>query len=332
MKKKIYLHIGTHKTGTTSFQQLLRKNAQPLQAQNIYVPPVGKLISGNGEYQMHSGGLHLIASAFRGKVNLDVVHAYLEAFERSGCESACISSEGFDSLEKSEIDNLSVVFADYEIKILLVLRHPLATAKSSFCSRGGVSNFNNFDFLDACLRMRRFNYSSLINDYSCVGDLSVIKYEDFDNIVSVLYRSIGATENGVVGVAKKVRQSVLPFISIANQELYSALGVSRRTYLQTIYPYLIEFADNHVNYGSEAFSAYATDSPFPVDRQLLFMKEWVDMVFGSNCFTMQESRWSSWHEIMPLGKYVNPDLIIDFKEKFITWLFSEHFGKKKIVL
>ena len=326
MKKKIYLHIGTHKTGTTSFQQLIRKNARALELQDIYVPPVGKLTDGDVDYQMHGGGLHLICSAFRGKVDFNVIDAYLRNFERSGCTSACISSEGFDSLNKNQIDKISKTFDSYDIKILLVLRHPLSLAKSFFCSRGGVRNVTNFDFLDATLNMRRFNYSSLINDYSNIGDVIVFKYDDFNNINDALMREIKVADHNLIEVEKKLRKSIDPYIAIANQQIYSAFGVDEKIYLKTIYPYLIEFADSQVNSDS------GKSSPFPVEKQKLFMEKWVELVFDSDCPVMQEDRWESWREVKAMGEFVNPALVNEFKENFLNWLFSNYLNRKKVII
>jgi len=331
--KKIYLHIGTHKTGTTSFQQLIRQNAQALQAQNIYVPAVGKLTSSKGEYQLHKGGLHLISNAFKGKTNFDVVSAYLESFENSGCASACLSSEGFDELTIVEIENLANVFSNYHINILLVLRHPLSLAKSLFCSKGAVGRADNLKYLSNALNNRKlFNYSALINNFSSIGRIKILKYEDSNNINLELLKAINAIDIKIEGFENRARQSLAPHVAIANRQIYSALEVSEKTYLNSIYPYLIEFADIQANSNSDEYLKFTKNSPFPADKQKVFMKEWAEMVFDANCAVMQEDRWASWREIKPMGDYVNPAAVSDFKEKFLYWLFSTHLTKKRILI
>jgi hypothetical protein len=333
MKKKIFLHIGTHKTGTTSFQQLIRKNAQDLKLQNIYVPPVGKMVSTFGHFQMKGGGLHMISSAFREETSFDVVDAYLEAFELSGCTSACISSEGFDKLNIYQIENLSQKFSNYELDILLVLRHPLALAKSLFCSRGSVASADNTSFLSSSLKkLRIFKYSSIINDYSSIGKIKVIKYEDYENINVELLKSINAVDNSIKGSQSRIRQSLLPHAAIANRQIFTALGLNRTTYLKNIYPYLLEFADNHDKSESVENLLQSSISPFPVDEQKQFIQEWVKMVLELDCPVMQEARWASWRENKIFDKCVKPAAVNQFKEKFIDWLFSEHLGKKKLTL
>ena len=328
MKKKIFLHIGTHKTGTTSFQQLIRKNAHDLKAQNIYVPPLGK-----GKFQMHSGGLHLISSAFKGETSLDVVDAYLEAFELSGCACACISSEGFDKLNIYEIQNVSRKFSEYELSILLVLRHPLALAKSLFCSRGAVGKADNTSFLSSILNSRRIlMYSSIINDYSSIGNIKVIKYEDCANINLELLRSINAVDNSIKGSQTRIRQSLASHVAIANRQIFSALGLSQATYFKTIYPYLLEFADNQEKSDSIGYSSQLSISPFPVEKQKQFMQEWVEMVYKIDCPVMQEDRWTPWRENNFVSEYVKPEVVNQFKEKFFDWLFSEQLSKKNFSL
>lgn len=329
MKKKIFLHIGTHKTGTTSFQQLIRKNAQDLKAQNIYVPPIGKLTSTIGNFQMYSGGLHMISSAFKGETSFNVVDAYLEAFEISGCDYACISSEGFDKLNIFEIQNLSRKFSNYDLNILLVLRHPLALAKSLFCSRGAVGKADNTSFLSSILNNRRIlKYSSIINDYSSIGKIKVIKYEDCENINVELLKSINAVDNSIKGTQSRVRQSLASHVAIANRQIFSALGLSQATYLKTIYPYLLEFADNQEKSDPVGYFSQSSISPFPVDKQKIFMQEWVEMVYKIDCPVMQEDRWASWRKNNFLGEYTKPETVNQFKEKFFDWLFSEQLSKK----
>jgi hypothetical protein len=329
MKKKIFLHIGTHKTGTTSFQQLIRKNAQDLKGQNIYVPPIGKIRSTLGDFQMYSGGLHMISSAFKGETSFDVVDAYLEAFELSGCTSACISSEGFDKLNLYEIQNLYRKFSDYELNILLVLRHPLTLAKSLFCSRGAVGKADNTSFLSSILKNRRIlKYSSIINEYSSIGKIKVIKYEDCGNINLELLKSINAVDNSIKGSQSRVRQSLASHVAIANRQIFSALGLSQTTYLKTIYPYLLEFADTQEKTNSIEYFSQSLVSPFPVDKQKQFMREWIEMVFEVDCPVMLEDRWASWRENNFVAEYVKPEIVNQFKEKFFDWLFSEQLSKK----
>ena len=108
--------------------------------------------------------------------------------------------------------------------------------------------------------------------------------------------------------------------------------MSEKTYLNSIYPYLIEFADIQANSNSSEYLKLTKNSPFPADKQKVFMKEWGEMVFDVNCSVMQEDRWASWREIKPMGDYVNPVAVSDFKENFLYWLFSTHLTRKKILI
>jgi hypothetical protein len=110
------------------------------------------------------------------------------------------------------------------------------------------------------------------------------------------------------------------------------LGLNRTTYLKNIYPYLLEFADNHDKSESVENLLQSSISPFPVDEQKQFIQEWVKMVFELDCPVMQEVRWASWRENKFFDKCVKPAAVNQFKEKFIDWLFSEHLGKKKLTL
>lgn len=95
MDRPCYVHIGTHKTGTTSLQSLLALNALELSFAGLYVPRAGRISP------MHAGH-HSIAwellgtprsEAYRG-----MLHALTSELHWRGEAAACISSEEFEFL------------------------------------------------------------------------------------------------------------------------------------------------------------------------------------------------------------------------------------------
>jgi hypothetical protein len=91
---RLYIHIGTHKTGTTSIQAFLRKQADILGAAGIYVPTAGVLDEQSGH--------HNIGWGLRGEPRFDPVHGTLQdliaELGQSSADAAVISSEDFEYL------------------------------------------------------------------------------------------------------------------------------------------------------------------------------------------------------------------------------------------
>lgn len=52
MSKKIIIHVGTHKTGTTSIQKFLRKNTDLLASDGFYIPRAGTINCHSGHHNL----------------------------------------------------------------------------------------------------------------------------------------------------------------------------------------------------------------------------------------------------------------------------------------
>lgn len=88
MNKQLYLHIGTHKTGTSALQHYLSHNRDVLKAVGWLYPQSG--CPGGDNY-----GHHEVAWSFlgRGKFDIGVLR---EEIDRSKCSRVILSSEGFE--------------------------------------------------------------------------------------------------------------------------------------------------------------------------------------------------------------------------------------------
>jgi hypothetical protein len=90
----LYIHIGTHKTGTTSIQAFLRRNSQSLARAGVFVPKAGVLDE--------SSGHHNIAWGLRGDPRFHAPYGALDELIVELTESSApvgvISSEDFEYL------------------------------------------------------------------------------------------------------------------------------------------------------------------------------------------------------------------------------------------
>ena len=117
-----FLHIGTHKTGTTSIQRLLALNASKLLAMGVHVPSTGR--------PPGSDGHHNIAWQLNSDPRFDATNGTLQSLsdevERVGAPNACLSSEGFEYLhaKPETLQSMLATFSSihYLTKIIVYLR------------------------------------------------------------------------------------------------------------------------------------------------------------------------------------------------------------------
>ena len=92
--RTLFVHIGTHKTGTSSIQAFLRDQAAALQRCGIYVPHTGTLSPRTGH--------HNIAWELRRDPRFDVTRGTLDGLlaemQRADARTSVISSEDFEYL------------------------------------------------------------------------------------------------------------------------------------------------------------------------------------------------------------------------------------------
>ncbi len=121
MKRTIYLHIGTYKTGTSSLQDFFSKNSAVLLSKGILYPLTGRRTL-DGEPSPR----HMELSWMLGK-KPHLMDALRLEIERTDAPSVLLSSETFSSYAgmPSLIGNLSILkkaFSDYNVKVIVFLR------------------------------------------------------------------------------------------------------------------------------------------------------------------------------------------------------------------
>ncbi len=130
--KTLYLHVGLHKTGTTSIQIALASAAPRLRATGLLYPAAGRPES--APY-----GHHEIAWSFMERASYlpvdwvsstardaatrgALVAAVRDEAEASGCDRVVLSSEEFDCLTAAEIRAFGDAFWDWRVHVILFLR------------------------------------------------------------------------------------------------------------------------------------------------------------------------------------------------------------------
>jgi hypothetical protein len=198
MNKKIYVHIGLHKTGTTSIQALLHNNANQLHKHGIYYPTIhnnhGKILysmfaKNPQNYHANIKDGYLTTKAVK-KLN----QKYKKHLERKICSpkihTVIFSGEDLSTFTKEELENFHRWLNKFSSDVTIIC-----------CTRNPVSWYNSLiqqrlkgrrqDIIGTCgnlpLKQRARIKRLLTNYINCFGRGHVIVY-DFDTHKHELYK------------------------------------------------------------------------------------------------------------------------------------------------
>jgi hypothetical protein len=142
----LFVHIGTHKTGTTSIQNFLRAHASSLRLCGIFVPTAGTL--------NHVSGHHNIAWQARNdpryRTHAGGIDELIAELKCSQANTAVVSSEDFEYLlqyprELRAFDEL-LEKAGFTTKYLVYFREVEGYARSLFCELESGKDWADADY------------------------------------------------------------------------------------------------------------------------------------------------------------------------------------------
>jgi hypothetical protein len=129
MQRKIYIHIGAHKTGTTSLQRILSANAPALAAEGILYPASCTFY--HAQHRLSFAAKKAMDPRRRDIPDLKTELSELIAEIRaSACPRVIVSSEEFFSAPAAAIAEIGAALGDFDVEIVAVIRRP----DTLFCS------------------------------------------------------------------------------------------------------------------------------------------------------------------------------------------------------
>jgi hypothetical protein len=125
---KIHLHIGTHKTGTTSIQHFADRHAVLLREHGVFWPDPRRL---DRLARQHSRLWRFLQQGKQAEVSAFLAQAMMDA-ETAGASILLLSGEGFSHASEEEIAQLLAPFAGYELEVAVYFRNIYGYARSAF--------------------------------------------------------------------------------------------------------------------------------------------------------------------------------------------------------
>lgn len=213
MSKKIILHVGIHKTGTTTLQEHIRENSAKFSASGLYYAPLEEIFSDRA--RAHHFFAHMLAQDKILDNDINLLNAFLESIPQRTQEGQAtfISSEAFyrhtvkggtNFLHGRELylNRLAKIFVGFNVTVVVVLRRPEDYIRSyyqeailqAYKPSERISSFASFRRREMGRSLR---YGSNINLLSKIfPKIKVMLYEDLvseGELCRNFYEALGAS-------------------------------------------------------------------------------------------------------------------------------------------
>jgi hypothetical protein len=166
--KKVILHIGFHKTGTSALQEYFSENRETLKKHGVFYPQsLNEKYSGNVDLSWVFNENAPSYAKLNPDEKIQIETFYKEQIEKTDCETVIISSEDFSLLDAQlkSIECLKSFLSGYEVTIIAYVREPMEFMFSlySHAVRSGlltcsfqtyISKHYNFRAADFALRLQ----------------------------------------------------------------------------------------------------------------------------------------------------------------------------------
>jgi hypothetical protein len=145
LRRTLFVHVGTHKTGTTSIQNFLRYHSTRLKECGVFVPKAGTLNPTSGHHNI----AWEIRKDPRYNARIDGIAELVEELKASNESTAVISSEDFEYLVQypSELKAFDdrVEATGFSTKYIVYFRERDSYARSLYCELEVARLVDNFD-------------------------------------------------------------------------------------------------------------------------------------------------------------------------------------------
>lgn len=231
---KIYLHIGTHKTGTTAIQSFAADNRKLLAEYGVHWP--------KERLKPHAKQHSTLALNMRAGKH-DEVRAYLDrAFKdakASAAESLFLSGEAFSHLGEANVQRFLAMLGGHDVEVILFFRNVYSYAVSALNQQ--IKSHEKLLPLSSLVSVTRthLNYSALLQrweDALSPEQIKIWNYEDEKkNLLPRFFKRFGIPADKTNALLPEEPKASNTSIDLATQLMLSGSGANKtmRTYLDT---------------------------------------------------------------------------------------------------
>lgn len=134
--KKLILHIGRHKTGTTALQYNFHVNSKRLADAGLHYPETGK------DWVAHHHVADRVAALDDDEFDPakdQLLSSLLDELNHCGKDTVLISSEGFQRCDPAKVRR---IFSDFEVTVVVYIREQLSYLQSSYLQAIHAENYS----------------------------------------------------------------------------------------------------------------------------------------------------------------------------------------------
>lgn len=231
-RKKVVIHFGYHKTGTSSIQEVMNENRSYLRDNGIFYPQ-----SVLGYPAAQELAWSLVKTNKKVWMNFDnsyeeTYKKVLHDFEESGCHTLIISSEDFTFLEKEpgQMETLKKLLTGYDIELICYVREPVSFLLSLYGHRIRVGDTTkNFeDYVEQNMNLRVGEFEKRISIWEKVfSDCKLVvanfNYKNFynGNIANDFFNHL-SIDIGITFKTIKTNESLHPWCSELVRNIYAS--------------------------------------------------------------------------------------------------------------
>ena len=164
--KKVILHIGRHKSGTSSLQGFLHANRGALRDMGILYPSTGR-----GKQVAHHRLAHFLERPQPESKDFEQLKAQLKQ-ESEGFDTIIISSEAFQNCRN--LKALRNFFSDYHLHVVVYFREILDYLQSAYAQR--VQNTNESRGFEAYAEQTKLSYHAFYDRWEAIADTISVHY------------------------------------------------------------------------------------------------------------------------------------------------------------
>lgn len=179
--KRVFLHIGTHKTGSTSIQRFLARADDVLEDQGILYPKTGRPDTNwSNQYGQHELYWSLVGK--HGIEGDQVWHELRREIDAFSGKTVVLSVEGFEYIGTRDIQRTLKYLQPHSVRVIVYLRPPLHLLKSAYTQRVKMGTYSGpFNrFVEE--QTPRCNYLELVHRWRQFDDVESIDIRLFDKV------------------------------------------------------------------------------------------------------------------------------------------------------
>ena len=188
--RRVILHVGIHKTGTTSIQGFLDKNWEVLKENNVLYPLAGRQETYQKNHVSHHKLAWSVVSWYSNKYKFNKSDEYWtimnHEIEKENPELIILSSEFFWRALIEEIKQIKSYLERYDVQVLLYFRNPLDYAVSGYKQdiKTGKTTQDFYAYVKE--RTWQYDFDATITRWQSVFGKNAIKIRIFEKVKSNL--------------------------------------------------------------------------------------------------------------------------------------------------